>query len=159
MSGIGRVVVVREKLERPDLTSDQRDRRGYSIAHDKPGKMAMPIQQERRDNERVSRIRMHPYALSKLSGSDRVDLSEGRAITLNVSLGGMMLLLPQAVGERDVFEITAPSVADEKPTTKLVEVRWIRPLPVTGYSLHLVGVRFLFEPPFTEVQARQPHSH
>jgi len=111
----------------------------------------MPIHQERRDSERVSRIRMHPYALSKLSGSNWVDLSEGRAITLNVSLGGMMLLLPQAVGERDVFEITAPSVADERPATKLVEVRWTRPLPGTGRNLHLAGVRFLFDLPFTEV--------
>ena len=108
----------------------------------------MPTQQERRNNERVARIHMCPYELSKISGSHRVDLSEGRAITINISVGGMLLLLPQAVDERRVFEITAPSVADEKHTTKLVEVRWIRPLPVTGHIRYLAGVRFLFEPPF-----------
>ena len=59
-----------------------------------------------------------------------------------------MLLLPQPVPEKHVFEITAHSVADEKKTTKLVQVRWTRPLAVTGDLLHLAGVKFFFELPF-----------
>jgi len=129
------------------------------FTQNKPSKMVIPTHQERRESERVSCVGMCSYELSQLLGTDRVDLSEGCAITLNISVGGMLLLLPQAVSERNVFEITAPSVANEKHRTKLVEVRWTRPLPVTSRTLHLVGVKFLFEPPFTEVQARQPRTH
>lgn len=108
----------------------------------------MALQQERRESERASRIRSCTYELSKVSGSDTVELSEGRACTINMSSGGMLLLLPQAVGERQVFEINAPSVADEEHTTKVVEVCWTRPLPVSAHiTMHLAGVRFLFEPP------------
>ena len=52
------------------------------------------------------------------------------------------------VGERQVFEIKVPSLADEMRTTKVVEVRWTRPLPVNVHTtMHLAGVKFLFEPP------------
>lgn len=108
----------------------------------------MALQQERRESERASRIRSCTYELSKVSGSDTVELSEGRACTINMSSGGMLLLLPQVVGERQVFEINAPSVTDEELTTKVVEVCWTRPLPVSPHiTMHLAGVRFLFEPP------------
>ena len=110
--------------------------------------MKVPPAQERRNNERITSIGMCSYELSKLCGSDRIDLSEGRAITLNISREGMLLLLPQAVDEKHLFEITAHSVADEKKTTKLVQVRWTRPLAVTGDSLHFAGVQCLFEFPF-----------
>lgn len=59
----------------------------------------------------------------------------------------MLLLLPEEVGARQVFEIQAPSEA-KKEQTKLVEVRWTRPVPVDGgVNMYLVGIRFLFDPP------------
>ena len=109
--------------------------------------MQVPSPQERRNEERIIRVGMCSYELSRFSGSVRLDLVEGRAITVNISRGGMLLLLAQPVQERTVFEIRAPSVADQKKTTKLVEVRWTRPLAVTGKNLHLAGVQFLFELP------------
>lgn len=117
----------------------------------------MAPQQERRESERVSRIRPCTYELSKFSGSDTVELSEGHAFTINMSSGGMLLLLSQVVGERQVFEITAPSLADEEHTTKVVEICWTRPLPVSTHitmiTMQLAGVRFLFEPP-TPIRSR-----
>jgi hypothetical protein len=109
----------------------------------------MALQQERRDSERAFRIRSCTYELSKFSGSDTVELSEGRAVSINMSSGGMLLMLPQMVEQRQVFKITAPSVADEEHATKVVEVCWTRPLPVssTHIPMYLAGVRFLFEPP------------
>lgn len=108
----------------------------------------MPIQQERRDSERVPCMQSCTYELSRLSGSDVVELSEGHAFTIDMSGRGMLLFLPQAVSERQVFEIRAPSVAVDESTTKLVEVCWTRPLPVSAHTtMHLAGVRFLFEPP------------
>ena len=110
--------------------------------------------QERRDGQRVPRVALCPYELTTFSSSVRVDLSEGHAITLNISVGGMLLLLPQAVTERHVFEITSGKIAGEKRTTKLVEVRWTRPLSVTGHTLQLAGVRVLFEPPLNPDRSR-----
>jgi c-di-GMP-binding flagellar brake protein YcgR len=107
----------------------------------------MALQQERRDSERASRIRPCTYELSMFSDRATVEILEGRALTINISRGGMLLLLPQVVAERQVFEITAPSLADEEHTTKVVEVCWTRPLPVSAQiTMHLAGVRFLFEP-------------
>lgn len=108
----------------------------------------MTPRQERRDSDRVSRIRVCLYELANLLSNDTVEVSEGRALTLNMSSGGLLLMLPQSVGERQVFEIKVPSLADEIRTTKLVEVRWTRPLPVNVHTtMHLAGVKFLFEPP------------
>lgn len=137
-----------QNIDQRGPSSRKRNRCVCSSARGEPGIIEMPTQQERRDGQRVSYIRVCPYELTALSGTDVIKLSEGRAFTINMSVGGMLLLLPQSVGERQVFEVKAPSVADEKQTTKLVEVRWTRPLPVKGHTtLHLAGVRFLFEAP------------
>jgi hypothetical protein len=57
-------------------------------------------------------------------------------------------MLPQPVDEKQIFEIKAPSEADKKRATRLVEVCWTRPLPVTDRTtMHLAGVKLLFEPP------------
>ena len=114
------------------------------VSHIRPGQIPA---QEPRDSERVAHITLCSYEQARFSGSTRVDLSEGHAITLNRSSKGLLLLLPQAVAERHLFEITTERVAKEKPTTKLVEVRWTRPLSVIGHTMHLAGVRVLFEPP------------
>jgi c-di-GMP-binding flagellar brake protein YcgR len=144
------------KLDKPDPFSREPDPRVCSSAHDKPGNREMASEQERRDSERVSCIRACPYELTKFSGSDQVEFSEGRAFTINMSFGGLLLLLPQTVDERQVFEITLPPVADKKRATKLVEVCWTRPIPVNNRTtMHLAGVRFLFEPPLSEIH---PHN-
>ena len=120
----------------------------------------MPTQRERRDSKRISSIRVCLYELSRPQSSNIVELSEGQGFMINLSRGGMLLFLPQAVDERQVFEVMAPSVGDEMHTTKLVEVRWTRRLPVAVHTtLYLAGVRFMFEPPFTSVTPRPPVSH
>ena len=110
--------------------------------------MEICTQQDRRNSERVRSIQVCPYELTKFSRKDKVALSKGRGFTINVSVGGLLLLLPQAVDEKQVFEIKAPSVADKRRDTRLVEVCWTHPLPVTvRTTMHLAGVRLLFEPP------------
>ena len=60
----------------------------------------------------------------------------------------MLLLLPQEVNQRQVVEIQVPSEAKEKQSTKLVEVCWTRPNPVSArVKMYLAGTRFLFEIP------------
>jgi hypothetical protein len=60
----------------------------------------------------------------------------------------MLLLLPEEVDQRQVVEIQVPSGARNEQITKLVEVCWTRPIPVTArVKMYLVGTRFLFELP------------
>lgn len=59
----------------------------------------------------------------------------------------MLLLLPEEA-RTQVFEIQVPSDAREEQRTKLVEVCWTRLIPMdANVQMHLVGTRFLFEPP------------
>jgi len=138
----------REKLDKPGPSSRKRNRPDWALAYDKSGEEGMSPRQERRNSDRVSRIRVCLYEIADLSSNETFEVSEGRALTLNMSSGGLLLKLPQPVGERQVFEIKAPSLADEIRTTKLVEVRWTRPLRVNVHTtMHLAGVKLLFEPP------------
>ncbi len=108
----------------------------------------MPTQQERRDSDRVPSMQACPYELTKSEGSDKVKLSRGQGYSINMSGGGMLLLLPQKVGKRQVFEVQVPSKAKKKERTKLVEVCWTQSIPVSArVNMYLVGTRFLFEPP------------
>jgi hypothetical protein len=60
----------------------------------------------------------------------------------------MLLLLPEEVNTQQVFEIQVPSEARKEQITKLGEVCWSRPIPVSArVNMYLVGIRFLFELP------------
>jgi hypothetical protein len=60
----------------------------------------------------------------------------------------MLLLLPEEVNKPQVFEIQVPSETREEQITKLGEVCWCRPIPVSANgNMYLVGIRFLFELP------------
>jgi hypothetical protein len=108
----------------------------------------MTIKQERRDGDRAPSMWACPYELTKLEGGDALKSSKGYGYSINVSPGGMLLLLPQKVGKRQIFEIQVPSKAKKKERTKLVEVRWTQSIPVSPrVNMYLVGTRFLFEPP------------
>ena len=108
----------------------------------------MRIKQERRDGGRAPSMWACPYELTKLEGTAAVKSSKGYGYSINVSPGGMLLLLPQKVGKRQIFEIQVPTKAKKKERTKLVEVRWTQSIPVSArVNMYLVGTRFLFEPP------------
>lgn len=104
--------------------------------------------QERRGTEHVPLIRPCPYELSTFPGGETVELSDGLALSLNISSDGMMLLMSQAPSEGQVFNVQAPSLATPEVRTHVVEVRWTRELPLgVDPGTYLVGVRFLFEVP------------
>jgi len=60
----------------------------------------------------------------------------------------MLLLLPDEVDHRQVLEVQVPSEARQAQITKLGEVCWTRPIPVSArVNIYLVGICFLFELP------------
>lgn len=108
----------------------------------------MPTRQERRDSERVPCKLVCPFELTKFADSSTVKLIKGTGHAINRSVRGMLLLLPGQVNKRQVVEIQLPSKAKKKQSTKLVEVCWTRPIPVSGrVKMYLAGSRFLFELP------------
>jgi len=108
----------------------------------------MPTQQERRDSERIPCKLVCPFELTKPAGADAVTLSEGCGHAINRSVRGILLLLPENVNKRQVFEIQVPSEERKKQSTKLVEVCWTRAIPVSArVKMYLAGTHFLFELP------------
>ncbi len=59
----------------------------------------MVAQQERRNSERVRSMGACTYELTKPVGADSVKFIEGSGHSINRSIGGMLLLLPEAGGE------------------------------------------------------------
>ena len=104
--------------------------------------------QKQRKSARVPSMQAYPYELIKLVEGNTVQLTEGSGYSINKSVGGMLLLLPVEVDERQVFQIQVPSEARNEDLTKLGEVCWTRPIPVDAcVTMYLVGIRFLFKLP------------
>jgi hypothetical protein len=60
----------------------------------------------------------------------------------------MLLLVSEEVNQRQVVEIQVPSEVRKEQITRLVEVCWTRPIPVSAHvKMYLAGTRFLFELP------------
>jgi hypothetical protein len=60
----------------------------------------------------------------------------------------MLLLVSEEVNQRQVVEIQMPSEVRKEQITRLVEVCWTRPIPVSAHvKMYLAGTRFLFELP------------
>ena len=87
-----------------------------------------------------------PYEISESLGGDAIAIHQGEALSVNVSKGGMLLLMDQHPPVQQVFEIQLPASTKSK-TPGRVEVCWTRQLPMEdSESRHLVGVKFLFDP-------------
>ena len=104
---------------------------------------------ERRGGERLPFICSCPYELHGLAGGGGGrELFHGHAFSIDVSSGGMLLLLPHAPPEKQVFEVRVPSVDWAEGATKVVEVCWTRQVCLCErVRVHLVGVKILFEVP------------
>ena len=108
----------------------------------------MLTQQDRRNDTRVPCKLTCGYKLTTLMDSSTVEFSEGVGLSLDCSESGMLLLLPEEVTKRQVFQIHVRSKRKEKKSTNIVEVCWTRLISVSlGVNLYLAGTRFLFELP------------
>jgi hypothetical protein len=106
------------------------------------------VAEERRDCKRAPCRLVCPFKLTKFVDKSTVKLTKGFGHAINKSVRGMLLLLPVPLNKRQVVEIQVPSEARKTPSTKLVEVCWARPIPVsTRVKMYLAGTRFFFELP------------
>ena len=106
------------------------------------------VAEERRNSKRAPCRFVCPFKLTKFVDKSTVKLTKGFGHAINKSVRGMLLLLPVPLYKRQVVEIQVPSEARKTPSTKLVEVCWARPIPVsTRVKMYLAGTRFFFELP------------
>ena len=133
----------REQTGCPSVTARPHVRRPPKLPQ-KVGKSANP---DRRGGKRVGKIQPCLFQLAQVAGYEIIGFSDGHALSLNISPGGFLLLMPQPPERRQVFEVHTPLSTEEANSVKLVEACWTRELTfgVVG-KVYLVGVRSLFEP-------------
>ena len=71
---------------------------------------------------------------------------EGKALSVNISSGGILLLMDQAPTTDTVLKVHVPTPITQARTPTLAEVRWVRKLPFMNNFqnfLHFVGLRFI----------------
>lgn len=98
-------------------------------------------------SERAALLRPIPYEMTMpieaLAGSTPI----GRALSLNISSGGMLVLMDQAPQVEQVLKVYVPTPITMAETPTLAEVRWTRKLPfgrANGNDAYFVGLKFMF---------------
>src|SRR2546430_2147808 len=105
------------------------------------GMLAEPGHQGYRRQERAALMGFVPYELREFLGEDSIVIHQGEALSLNISDGGMLLMMAQAPPARQVFDLPMPASTVVKVPT-LVEVCWTRPVPIEDDDMrYLVGVK------------------
>jgi len=111
------------------------------------GNSPMPSNPEdRRESDRIPIMRPCPYEMTELITDEIAVLHRGSAVCLNMSDGGMCLLMPDAPKAAQVFSVHAPAPRTMEPMARPVEARWIRPSsPEEAERMYFVGVKFLLK--------------
>lgn len=94
-------------------------------------------------SERTVLLRSCPYTRWEWLHSDSACRHRGRAFCLNISDGGMMILMNDTPQRGDVLDLEVPAVTGQDSRRMGAEVRWARRLlDEDGECCSLVGVMF-----------------
>ena len=98
-------------------------------------------------SERAALLRPIPYEMTATIEGVAGATPSGRALSLNISNGGMLILMDQAPQVDQVLKVYVPTPVTVAETPTLAEVRWTRKLPfgrVNGSGAYFVGLKFMF---------------
>jgi len=98
-------------------------------------------------NERAALLRPIPYEMTSLIDDQSPGSRAGKALSLNISNGGMLVLMDQAPDIEQVLKVYVPTPITIAETPTLAEVRWTRRLPfgrMNGNGPYFVGLKFMF---------------
>ncbi|MBH0196881.1 MAG: PilZ domain-containing protein [Nitrospira sp.] len=98
-------------------------------------------------SERVALLRPIPYEMTVTMEDVAGATPIGRALSLNISRGGMLVLMDQAPQVDQVLKVYVPTPVTLAETPTLAEVRWTRKLPFgksNGNGPCFVGLKFMF---------------
>jgi hypothetical protein len=98
-------------------------------------------------SERAALLRPIPYEMTTPVDGPTAPAREGKALSLNISNGGMLVLMDHALGVEQVVKVYVPTPISWAETPTLAEVRWTRKLPfgkANGKGTYFVGLKFIF---------------
>jgi hypothetical protein len=98
-------------------------------------------------SERAALLRSIPYEITEVAEGHAVAAISGKALSLNISSGGMLILMEQAPQVEQVLKVYVPTPIKIAETPTLAEVRWTRKLPFgksNGNGPYFVGLKFMF---------------
>ncbi len=90
-------------------------------------------------------LELEPHPSGQEKDDDAAgDEAGGTALSLNVSAGGMLVIMNGSPSTQQVLKVRVPTPITGIETPTLTEVRWSRKLPFPApHSLYLVGLKFI----------------
>ena len=98
-------------------------------------------------SERAALLRPIPYEMTMPPEDSTTSTQSGKALSLNISSGGMLVLMDQSPEVAQVLKIYVPTPISMADTPTLAEVRWTKKLSLgkpNSYGAYFVGLRFMF---------------
>jgi hypothetical protein len=98
-------------------------------------------------NERAALLRPILYELTTSVEAPAASTYSGKALSLNISSGGMLVLMEHVPDVNQVLKVYVPTPVTAAETPTLAEVRWARRVPfwqAAGTGPYLVGLKFMF---------------
>ena len=88
-----------------------------------------------------------PYEITTPVEAAAASIHSGKVLSLNISSGGMLVLMDQSPEIGQVLKVYVPTPILQTETPTLVEERWTRKLPFgqpRGNEAYFVGMKFMF---------------
>lgn len=98
-------------------------------------------------SERAALLRPILYEMTTSVEVPATPTHSGKALSLNISSGGMLVLMDQVPAIEQVMKVYVPTPISMAETPTLAEVRWTRKLPfgkANGNGAYFVGLKFMF---------------
>ena len=106
------------------------------------------LSNHQKHSERGALLRPILYEMTAPVEESSAQAFQGKALSINISSGGMLLLMDQAPNVEQVLKVYVPTPITLTDTPTLAEVRWTRRIPFArlkeGESYFFVGLKFLF---------------
>ena len=102
---------------------------------------------QKNHSERAALLRPIQYEMTIPEEGPTASVQSGKALSLNISSGGMLVLMDQAPVIEQVMKVYVPTPISMAETPTLAEVRWTRKLPFgkpNGNGAYFVGLKFMF---------------
>ena len=98
-------------------------------------------------SERAALLRAIEYEMTAPAEGVSTVAQNGKALSLNISSGGMLVLMDQEPKVEQVLKVFVPTPVAIAETPTLAEVRWARRVPFgrnVNVGPYLVGLKFMF---------------
>ena len=102
---------------------------------------------QRSHSERATLLRPILYEMTTSVENPAASTHSGKALSLNISSGGMLILMDQDPAIKQVMKLYVPTPVSTAETPTLAEVCWTRRLPfgaTNGNVAYFVGLKFMF---------------